>query len=237
MPYLDSRSLELVAAGIEATRGGLRDVREAIERARADATASEEVVLSILAIYQAHIELAAGLVYAQQDRIHSARECWGRAHRCAERQNLTARHREVRNALAPLERALALLPSLDGTNALSPDQFDGWMVDVDCARFRPRGGQWVSLERRHALRRIALALVTERVNRPGAAVPQMDLIEYGWPGERTLRAAALNRLHFSLVSLRKLGWASILQTRQQAYRLDPTVPLLLLNAPPMELSA
>jgi hypothetical protein len=225
---------------IETTYNGLHAIRAAAERARSDTRAPADVVLAILAIYQAHIELAAGSVYAQQERTQGAIDCFRRAKRCADRQvrGAFAAHPDVRTALGVLQRGLASIPGIEALDPIAlAESEDGWTVDAECIRFRRPGGEWVSLARRHALRRIAFALVNERLARPGSAVPQMDLIEAGWPGERTLRTAALNRFHFSLVCLRKLGWADILQTRQQAYRLDPNMPLVLLGAPPMDLSA
>jgi hypothetical protein len=55
------------------------------------------------------------------------------------------------------------------------------------------------------------------------------LVVRGWPGERVSRSSGLNRLHFTLASLRKLGLAPLLETQEHGYRLDPRLSLSIVS--------
>jgi tetratricopeptide (TPR) repeat protein len=69
-------------------------------------------------------------------------------------------------------------------------------------------------------RSILLALARAAIECPGRPVSTAALIEAGWPGERIVRDAALNRLYVVLHRLRRVGLAAVLVTRRDGYHLD-----------------
>jgi DNA-binding winged helix-turn-helix (wHTH) protein len=77
---------------------------------------------------------------------------------------------------------------------------------------------------------LLVALSRYRVDRPGQALSADELVRVGWPGERITRSAALNRLNFSIVTLRKMGLKDTLQNIPRVgYRLDPDVPVVIIH--------
>lgn len=118
---------------------------------------------------------------------------------------------EVRIALRMLESqrsaSTALVVSNSGRRATMPDgtQFD--------------------LATRAPLRRLLLALVDVRLDRPGAALTLDDLVQHGWPGEKLVGTTGPDRAYAALSTLRKLGLRSVLVRRDDGYLLDPAVPL------------
>ncbi len=80
------------------------------------------------------------------------------------------------------------------------------------------------LTRRRAMRRILHALAVHRDTAPGDVIPLFDLVDAGWPGERTLPEAGANRVYSAVRDLRKLGLRSVLVRADDGYRLDPRVP-------------
>jgi hypothetical protein len=51
-----------------------------------------------------------------------------------------------------------------------------------------------------------------------------EIIRAGWPGERMMAEAAMNRVHDALTTLRKLGLRDLLVTTAGGYMLDPGIP-------------
>ncbi|XYI03523.1 hypothetical protein ACMHYB_28640 [Sorangium sp. So ce1128] len=93
--------------------------------------------------------------------------------------------------------------------------------------FRARGGERVSMRRRHAMRRLLLCLVERHEATPGQAIPMSALIEAGWLNERILPAAAMNRLYNTIAVLRSLGLGEMLHTAERGYALEPSVAVSL----------
>ncbi len=81
----------------------------------------------------------------------------------------------------------------------------------------------IDLRRRAPLRRILLALVERRLQAPGEALTQDELVAAGWPGEYISHGAASNRLHVALSTLRKLGLRRYLDSGEHGYFLAPGV--------------
>jgi hypothetical protein len=73
------------------------------------------------------------------------------------------------------------------------------------------------------VRRLLRELVRTRLNAPGNCLDTDQLLEAGWPGERPIREAGLNRVYVAVSLLRKLGLRDILQRQEHGYRLDPAV--------------
>ena len=98
----------------------------------------------------------------------------------------------------------------------------GWLVHADGSAFRPPDAtELVDLSRRAPLRRILAALARARVDAPGDSLGLDDLLGAGWPGERIAHAAAVNRVHVALATLRKLGLRGLLHSGERGYLLDP----------------
>lgn len=95
----------------------------------------------------------------------------------------------------------------------------------DAMWFRVRGGEKVSMRRRHAMRRILLRLVEQWNTAPRQAVLMSTLIETGWPNERILADAAMNRLYNTIAVLRSLGLAEMLHSAEGGYALDPAISI------------
>lgn len=83
----------------------------------------------------------------------------------------------------------------------------------------------IDLRRRAPLRRILLALVERRVQAPGEALTQDELVAAGWPGEYISHGAASNRLHVALSTLRSLGLRPYLDSSEHGYRLAPGIAI------------
>lgn len=81
----------------------------------------------------------------------------------------------------------------------------------------------IDLRRRAPLRRILLALVERRLQAPGEALTQDELVAAGWPGEYISHGAASNRLHVALSTLRSLGLRPYLDSGEHGYRLAPGI--------------
>jgi predicted ATPase len=93
-------------------------------------------------------------------------------------------------------------------------------------------GRWFSfqgtetdLSRRRALRLILKFLAEKREAAPGEDQSLYDLLEAGWPGERTLPEAGANRVYSAIRDLRKMGLRTVLIRMDAGYLLDPAVPL------------
>jgi tetratricopeptide (TPR) repeat protein len=92
-------------------------------------------------------------------------------------------------------------------------------------RWFERPGDRVDLARRGSLRRILAALVSARVEKPGAGLTVSDLFEAGWPGEKALPDAAAARVYNAVRELRALGVGEVLRREAEGYLLDPAVRL------------
>ena len=95
------------------------------------------------------------------------------------------------------------------------------VVARDGAWLSGEGGAKVDLARRRAVRRVLLALVRARLERPGEALGWEGLLDAGWPGERPVSDSGLKRVYTAIWTLRKLGLEGVLQTRGDGYLLDP----------------
>ncbi|MEM9696894.1 MAG: hypothetical protein AAGA56_30440, partial [Myxococcota bacterium] len=95
--------------------------------------------------------------------------------------------------------------------------------------FRPPGGDRKELDKYEAARRILLALAESRRSSPAALLDRDQLFAAGWPGVRIDEGSARNRLHVTLAKLRKLGLKPFLLREAEGYRLDPDVPLRLVD--------
>lgn len=107
---------------------------------------------------------------------------------------------------------------------------DALVVDVSGRWFRAPGGEAVSLRRRTALRQILGCLAASRERDPGVALPVATLVEAGWPGERVMAKAGVDRVYNAVATLRRLGLREHLLRRDEGYLLDPETPLVIDHA-------
>ena len=112
------------------------------------------------------------------------------------------------------------LSTVSGTRIRVAD--DGSFVESNGARALIPG--------RGPLRRLVRELARARIERPGSGMTVAELFEAGWPGERAAQRSARNRVHVAVSTLRKLAFASELESHAGAYRISPSVTVEL--APP-----
>lgn len=77
------------------------------------------------------------------------------------------------------------------------------------------------LSRRGPLRRVLVALVAARLDRPGEALTAAEVLAAGWPGERMFPESGAARVYMAVRRLRTLGLEATLRTSDQGYMLDP----------------
>ncbi len=121
---------------------------------------------------------------------------------------------DVRFAVRLLERSLSgAVAEASGTPELR--------LTKHARAFGVSGASLVDLGRRGALRLILQALVEQHAREPDVALSGKALATVGWPGERVLPAAASTRVRVAISTLRRLGLARLLVTRDDGYLLDP----------------
>jgi len=128
---------------------------------------------------------------------------------------------DIRASIRMLKRALE---RIDGgeVEAVAPPP-DALLLGPDASWLRPPESAWQDLRRRKNLRLILLRLVEEREQAPGKGLSIDALRDAGWPGETITIEAATNRVHVSLVELRKRGLKPLLLKVDGGYLLDPSV--------------
>jgi hypothetical protein len=135
-------------------------------------------------------------------------------------ENVLARAASSRRTSARVRYACALFEK-----ALAPRPAAGVTVTTDGRAFLGPDGIRVDLARRRHLRLALLMLVERRERAPGVGVSWEALLAAAWPGERPKADAGFARVRNALATLRKLGLRDVLQTRDDGYLLDPSVPV------------
>ena len=216
-------------------RGAIDALLGDVDRARAAVDRAETELLS-----------AGDRVFVVAVRVHAGQVDLALARACEAAGDVAAaaRHREdaekrlvgvdehtsddVRFAVRLLRRSLSRAPRVEADAATSPDAL---VVASDGGWFKAPRGKRVDLARRRALVRLLRALVEHRVASPGTALSPEILLEKGWPGERVLHDAGLNRVRVALATLRRLGLRDVLRSEGDGYALDPAVPLATARKP------
>jgi predicted ATPase len=124
---------------------------------------------------------------------------------------------------APFRADAPAPPSAPAAPEVGPEL----VVAGDGRWFRRGEAEAVSLMKRRALRRLLQRLTEQRVGRPGEALSLQELLEAGWPGERTTYEAGNARVYNALTVLRKLGLRDALISRDDGYLLDPSAAVRL----------
>ena len=90
-----------------------------------------------------------------------------------------------------------------------------------------RRASGIELPRQRAMRLILLALVRERLTRPGHALSWERLLAHGWPDERVMHDAGYVRVRVALSKLRALGLRGLITSRDDGYLLRDDAPVVL----------
>lgn len=98
-----------------------------------------------------------------------------------------------------------------------------YLLSADCRKVLLPGGGSMDLSRRQAMRLILKALVDKHRSEPGVGVLSHDLISAGWPDQTLTVEAGLNRLYYSIHTLRDLGLGEVLLKHDDGYLLSPQV--------------
>ena len=93
----------------------------------------------------------------------------------------------------------------------------------DAAWFRMPDACSVHIPRRKHLRRLLVALANQRESAPGTVLPVTEMVQAGWPGDRSLPKAAATRVYTAVHTLRALGLGDTLIRRSGGYFLDADV--------------
>lgn len=127
--------------------------------------------------------------------------------------------------IVPDERALA--DRLAGLIAEDEQALGGTIHESKGELVIGKNGDWLrgpsgethSLATRGPLRRVLLRLVRHHRDHPGERLEADALLEAGWPGERPIREAGLNRVYVAVSTLRKMGLRDVLLRDEQGYRI------------------
>ncbi len=131
-----------------------------------------------------------------------------------------------------LERRLAAIAANEAPAAEVADESETLTLGPDGAWLRAPTGETFELRGRGPLRRLLLRLARHRRVAPGASLDVDALLEAGWPGERPIREAGLNRVYVAISSLRKLGLRDVIQRDDRGYRIDPAVQVRIEGVDP-----
>ena len=185
---------------------------------RGDLEGADEIFLVAIGAAVSHGDLdgeveartARGQVALRRGDVATARVLLAEALAVVRRTDDTLAARRLEAIAARVERA----PSPTLTVAR-----DGARLEIE--------GRAVDLARRGALRRLAVALARERLERPGSPLDVPRMLAAGWPGERMRPESGAARVYMAVRRLRGLGLGPWLQTRDDGYRLDPTLDVRL----------
>jgi predicted ATPase len=105
-----------------------------------------------------------------------------------------------------------------------PEPAPALVVGPSSSWFVLRPDPPVSLRRRVALARILDALVALHASPHAVPLSARDLVTRGWPGERLIEQAGLDRVYAAIATLRRLGLRTVLLERE-GYLLDPRLEI------------
>jgi tetratricopeptide (TPR) repeat protein len=213
------RALE---GGVLAQMGRLDEARAAIdeaERAIRDPAPNDPIQSAIL-LQRGYLELATpGQRDLARQRLETAR-----------REGAPERSFELRIAVRTLASFVGDGISIGAPRVrASEGARSELVVHREVYWFESRAGRRVPCRKRKVTRAILMKLVAQRIDSPGRALTAGDLLEAGWPGERILPQAAMNRLYVMLTKLRQLGLRDVLLATDDGYLLDPNVPVRLVE--------
>jgi hypothetical protein len=101
------------------------------------------------------------------------------------------------------------------------------VVGTEARWFTSPDGGTCDLARRDVLRRLLARLVEQHRTAPTEGLTLEALREAGWPSERIIESAAMNRIHVALTELRRRGLRRCLIRDDDRYLLDPALRVVL----------
>lgn len=204
---------------LEATDGHAAEAMTELDRAEDLLRPIEAPTFSAaLGVHRGHLDLLMA-----REATHTGDTERASAHVAAARQRLSevafvATSEDVRFALRVLEHALAR-HAPEARASIKPRA--RLAVGPSARWFRAPDAPVVDLARRASLRLILSALVERWTAAPGEALGWEAMLAAGWPGERILAGAGATRVRVAISTLRRLGLAGFLLTRDDGYLLDP----------------
>ncbi|MFN3202896.1 MAG: ATP-binding protein [Bradymonadia bacterium] len=102
------------------------------------------------------------------------------------------------------------------------------VVGAGGVRLKGPGGSWQDLSPRPVVARVLWGLARAR-RRAASGLTREEILDAGWPGEKMLPEAGTNRMHVALSTLRKMGLKGVVGKHEGVYRLEPSVPLLVVR--------
>jgi hypothetical protein len=214
---------------LEATEGHAREALGELEAAEdLLRTIEAPTYVAAVAVHRGHLELLLAREAAAQGAEDRAERLVAAARARTRNVPLAASSEDVRIALRLLEGALRGSPAAIAPPApraaltVGPDA--RWFA---CAAPSPP----VDLARRGAVRLILAGLLERHRLAPGTTLDAAALLALGWPGERVLADAGATRVRVAVSTLRRLGLAGILLTRDDGYLLDPRVAITVADEP------
>ncbi len=139
-----------------------------------------------------------------------------RGHRSAARP--PAASAELADLSYHVRQALRLLKSGD-----APPSERELVVGPGLEWLRGPDGERHDLDGRPNLRRLLHCLLERRESAPACGLSAEELFAVGWPGERVLRAAGVQRVYVAIATLRKMGLQDVLLRSRDGYYIDPSV--------------
>jgi predicted ATPase/Tfp pilus assembly protein PilF len=127
--------------------------------------------------------------------------------------SLVAISDDARTAVRLIEALLAARGARSAVLVLGPDA--RWLTGPDGTRH--------DLVNRAVLRRLLIRLVESHRDAPGSGLTIDDLRITGWPDERVMPAAAVNRVYVALTELRRRGLKNCLVCKEGAYLISPSI--------------
>jgi predicted ATPase len=205
-----------------ASLGALLAATDAVTEARAELDRAEAILARVdapmfrvaLDLHRKHIDLASAREAERAGDATRARSLRETARACLQGATHTDRSEDIRFAARLLARAL------DAASPRPNEAGAELVVGPGARTFRLGEGEIVDLARRGSLHRILDWLVETHDERPGTRSDWQILLAKGWPGERVLAEAGATRVRVAIATLRKLGLAAALETRDDGYLLS-----------------
>ena len=207
---------------LEALEGHRPEAIAELDRAQTLATRVDiPAIVSAIEVHLGHRDLlAAREAFAVGDAARGE-DCMRSARERIPRARFASQSEDVRFAVRLLERTLGR------REPKAASARPGLDLTVDARRFRVGDGDVVDLGRRSSLRLLLLALAELRSSEPGRSVGWASLLGAGWPGEKVIPSAGATRVRVAISTLRRLGLAGILVTREDGYLIDPRTEVRL----------
>lgn len=223
----DATAFDALCAAAEARIGQTSRAHRRLASARVTTSTAVQALIdlaeSVVELRDARWALEHGEI-ARAQRL--ARDARGRADRAIAQKLPAEPERWIQRRM--LE---SVLNDLEGPLAAGAGQGPIVEVSQDGAWFRTIEAEVVGCERRPVLRRLLVELARQRIEHPGRPIPGPELFAAGWPDQRISSASAKNRLKVAISTLRKMGFGAAIIGDRSGYRIDPRVPVRLVDDP------